>query len=323
MKRPHTSEQRRQRAGRWFARALFVFGGAVAGTAAAWAITSATASADSALPQDPARAADRQPTDLRQPDGSIMSGTDAVLDATGDVAGTTAEFAGRAAGAAAQHGTSGAARSPEATNRGRQAGEVREAVHQFARDAVIHPAHRIVGAAEHVAREPQDASRVVQQVIAPSSGFLDLLGPSVGEVIKLPDLRGRGDQHQAKPVTTPPASAPAVAAVAPAGPISPVLDEVVAQHHLRKLGLDASAEGRSHGLKTVKAPHDPTRRPMAPSGIPPVPGGSTTGGHVDGPLLGVAAGALTAVDADGSRAMRRGIRRTPAEPGEQPGVTPD
>jgi hypothetical protein len=83
------------------------------------------------------------------------------------------------------------------------------------------------------------------------------------------------------------------------------------------------AGSRQHGGPSDRFPPAPTRGPLAPSGLPFAPGGSVAGGHLDGPLLGVPAGALTLVDAHGVRAVRFGIRHTPVQPGEQPGVTPD
>lgn len=339
MKQQLTSEQRRPRAGRWFARALFVVGGALAGTAAAWAISSGTASADTALPQEPSpvvavqqdaggqQDTAQQETDLL-PDQSVTPTTDAVLGAAADGFDATTEFAGRAAGTAVQYGTASAPWAADAADRGQQAaGEVKDAVHQFAADAVISPAHRVLGTAEQVARRPQDAPKVIQQAITPPASFLDFLHPGAIGAIALPHLPGSADpsHHIGTPVAMAPApAAPAAAQVAPAGPMGPVLAGPVAQHHLTKLGLDASAESRSHGHhKTVKLPQDPAQGPMAPSGVPSAPGGASTGGHLDGPLLGFAAAAPTVVGAHSLRALRTGIRHTPAEPGEQPGVTPD
>lgn len=321
MKQQLASEQRRPRAGRWFVRALLVVGGAVAGTAAAWAISTATASAETALPQDPAPAQQHDAL----PGQSFTPTTDALVGAADHVTLGSSELAGRVAGTTVQYGTGGDARTPEATHRGQQvAADVKHAMHRFA-GVVIHPAHRVLGMAEHVARQPQDAPRVIQQAITPPPGFLGILGSSGSGLAKLLHAPVAGDEdQQARPSSTLPAPAAVVLAPAvPAGPMGPVLEGPLAHHPFHKPGHDVSAGGRSHGLQTVKLPYDPTRGPLVPSGVPSVPGGSATGGHLDGPLLGVPAGPVTVAGAPGPRAARFGIRHTTVEPGEQPGVTPD
>lgn len=315
MKQQNASAQRGPaRAGRWFARALLVVGGAVAGTAVAWAISTASASAETAppaLPQDGTTQQEEQATPV----------TDAVLGTTDDVLLGTSELAGHAAGAAARVGTG--VQSPDSIARGQQAtGDVTDAMREFTRDAVVQPAHRLLGPAEQITRKPQDAPRVISQALTPPPDFLNFLRPSATGLIKLPALAGIHSGDQRTPAALP-AEAPAVTPT-PAEPMGPIA-AVLPEGHTAAAHFDSRDESgsRHHGAPSDRFPFAPTRGPLVPSGVPFGPGGSVAGGHVDGPLLGVPANALTVVDARGLRAVRFGIRHTPVQPGSQPGVTPD
>lgn len=316
MKQQNAAAQRgTARAGRWLARALLVVGGAVAGTAAAWAITTASASAETAPPALP------QDGITVQQDEQATPVTDAVLGGSDDVLLGSAQFAGDAAGAAARYGTG--AQSPDSIARGQQAADdVTGAVHEFGRTAVVHPAHRILGSAEQITREPQDAPRVIGQALTPPQDFLNFLHPSRSGLVKLPALTGSHSGAKGAPAAPPVELAPV--APAPAGPMGPIAAALPSGHAAAAHpDLRDDSGARRHGAQSDRFPFAPTRGPLVPSGVPFVPGGSVAGGHVDGPLLGVPANALTVVDAHGLRAVRFGIRHTPVQPGSQPGVTPD
>lgn len=316
MKQQNASAQRgTARAGRWLARALLVVGGAVAGTAAAWAISTASASAETAppaLPQDDTTQQDEQATPV----------TDAMLGGSDDVLLGTSELAGDTAGTAVRFGTG--VQSPDSIARGRQAaGDVRDAMHQFTRQAVVHPAHRLLGSAEQITRKPQDAPRVIGQALTPPQDVLNFLRPSGTGLVKLPAPLGAHSGDQRAPAAAQEQVLPAAAPM-PAGPMGPIA-AVLPPGHAAATHLDFrdGAGSRQDGARSNRFPFAPTRGPLAPSGVPFGPGGSPAGGHVDGPLLGIPANALTVVDARGLRAVRFGIRHTPVEPGSQPGVTPD
>ncbi|TNC27466.1 hypothetical protein FG385_09130 [Amycolatopsis alkalitolerans] len=298
------------RAGRWLGRALLVVGGAVAGTAAAWAIGTASASAATAPPAPAQDVTSEQATPV----------TDAVLGTGDDVLLGTEQLAGDSAGAAVRLGTG--VQSPDSIARGAEAaGDVRDAMHQFTQYAVLNPADRLLGSAEQITREPQDAPRVISQALTPPPGFWNFLRPDGSALINLPALPGtHGGGHQHTQVEPPVAVASAPAPAGPMGPVATTLprEQFPAGH----LG-SRNEPKRPGGAQPDPFPFDPARGPLAPSGVPSTPGGSAAGGHLDGPLFGVPANAVTVVDASGLRAVRFGLRHTPVQPGAQPGVTPD
>lgn len=316
MKQQHASARRgTNRAGRWLARAVLVAGGAVAGTAAAWAIGTASASAETAPPALP------QDGTAVQQDEQATPVSDAVLGAGDDVLLGSARFAGYAAGAATRVGTG--VQSADSVARGQQAaGEVSAAVHEFGQTAVVHPADRLLGSAEQVARQPQDAPRVLGQALTPPQHFLNFLHSKGSGLLKLPALAGAHGDGQGVPAASAIRLAPA--APIPAGPMGPI-SAALSHAHAATAHADFGDDNgnRRHGTQSDDFPFAPTHGPLAPSGLPYVPGGSAAGGHLDGQLLGMPAGALTLVDAHGIRAVRFGVRHTPVQPGEQPGVTPD
>ena len=316
MKQYGAAEQRGIGALRWLVRALFVIGSAVAGTVIAWAISSATASAATAHP-----ALSAEDTQTATAGDELTPVTDATMAATDDVVLGAANFAGDTSAAVVRLGTGD--RAPDAERDQRVGGTVSDAVHDFASTAVLRPAHRVLGSAEHISRKPQDAPRVIGDALAPSQDFLNFLHPATNAgLIKLSDLQhSHGDSNQDMPVATPTPGQAAAAAVELLGPFADP------QHAPRAdtPGSDWHGNRDRHqaGDHSGQFPFSPTRAPLSPAGLPLVPGGSATGGHVDGPLLGVPTGALTLVDTHGERAVRFGIRHTPVQPGEQPGVTPD
>ena len=318
MKQYSAAGQRGISALRWFVRALFVIGSALVGTVIAWAISSAAASAATA---HPALSPEDTPAQTATSGNEFTPVTDATIAASDDVVLGASNLVGDTSAAAVRLGTGD--RTSDADRDQQVSATVSDAVHDFTDTAVLSPAHRVLGSAEHFSRQPQDARQVIGEALAPSQDFLKFLRPNAGAgLIKLPGLPGShdgGDQRL-------PAAAPSAeqAAPAPAAPMGPFVDALHAQR-ADVPGADWRGDRSHHqrGAHSDQFPFSPSRGPLSPANLPLVPGGSATGGHVDGPLLGVPTGALTLVDTHGERAVRFGIRHTPVQPGEQPGVTPD
>lgn len=303
---------------RWLVRALLVVAGALLGTAAAWLISDATASATQLAP---APAADSQSgTDEPTPV------TDRVVTATDDLTWGASDLVGNATATALKYGMAGGPANPA---RGEEAAsDLGQTIHSFTRDAVLRPIDRTLGTAEQLGRKPQDAPQVIGQALTPPPAVRDfggkvwdLLHPN--GVIKLPSLGGLAAGQDERPVAFPAADIltdPAAAAVM--GPVAKVAPEGLYTKE-SKAGQRGSDAGRSHGHQRNEFPYSPLHGPLAPAGVPSVPGGATIGGHIDGLLFGVPAGGPAVRGADDLSAVRIVSRHTPVQPGEQPGVTPD
>jgi hypothetical protein len=326
---------------RWFVRALLV----VAGVAVAWAIGSATASA-SVAPQAPAApsATDSATESAGPAADNLAPVTGSTVRGANDATWGVTDLAGNV-GAAASHAISGT----NATNAGQGspagahqvrhrahrvldpgfadgsvADQVSTAMHDFARDAVLQPVQRTVGAVEHLVRKPSDAPQMVGQALQPAQAIgkqvWTLLHPGGKDLIKLPILSGDRATQPAAPGGFPVGVAPAVPVppqppgAAAADPFGAAWKSAVHAHHTDTAGLPGT-----HG---VKKPHPP-RMPLPPLPAPVVPGNATAGGHVDGPLFGIPAGTRTGIDDAVTGLSRFGLHYVMIEPGAQPGVTPD
>ena len=171
-----------KRAGRLVSRALLVLGGAVAGTAAAWLVSGATASADTV-------------SDNLVSGDTVEVGAAPIADAAtgsvGDVNDGASNVAADVAGSAChQEATEWSA--PCARTLGHEVSErVSDSVSDLAGDAVVSPAHRTLGAIEHIVRQPQDTRQVLAQTIAPAPApdVWQLLAPAGhGDLVPLPGL---------------------------------------------------------------------------------------------------------------------------------------
>jgi len=319
VKQYSAAEQRGISALRWLVRALFVIGSALAGTAIAWAISSATASAATAHP-----ALTPEGTQATTAGDELTPVTDATMAASDDVVLGASDLVGDTSAAAVRVATG--ERTPDAARDQQVAGTVSDAVHHFTGTAALNPVQRILGSAEHISRQPQDAPRVIGDALAPSQDFLKFLHPAAATtLLKLPEVSGphsAGTLDQRVPVVT---SSPEQAAPVVAQPMGPFAAVLPASQHttVPDANRHVTSDRHSTGDHSGRFPYSPTRAPLSPAGLPFVPGGSAAGGHLDGPLLGVPAGPLTLVDTHGERAVRFGTGHTPVEPGEQPGVTPD
>lgn len=195
------------RFGRLASRALFVVGGALAATAAAWAVSSATATADTV---------DASVTPVNG--ASITPVTDATTAGISDVTDGASRFAGEVAAEVqgllpcgqsattwSEPGTSrpscslgqftGAHRDDLAGGQ-EAAGKVSGAVRDLGQHAVVKPVRRTLGSLEHIARKPEDARQVIADAATPPPAardfgrkLWDLLDPSApANLVDLPKL---------------------------------------------------------------------------------------------------------------------------------------
>ncbi|MGY6657153.1 hypothetical protein ACXIZN_33830 [Amycolatopsis sp. TRM77291] len=322
------------RFGRLASRALFVLGGAVAGSAAAWAVSGASASADIA------------PV-VSAPETSVTPVTDATAAGLTDVSHGASKFAGDVAGAMcgdshqdattwSMPGENGAGAKKHhcgdlRADRHEVSTRVSDAVTDFADDSVVTPVKRTLGAVEHIVRKPQDTRQVLDETIAPSPDF----GRKVWDLL---DPRGHGDLVPELPVGGTP--------VDPESPLDTVgageqvtdfaqlattqfpasfetvlpMPALVQQHGAFDQVEDAPARDGHRG--DLPRPITPAPLPAAPS-FPTVPGGSAPGGHLDGLTHGVPAWVAAAVERSLTGYALAGTRYMPLTPGSQPGVTPD
>jgi hypothetical protein len=324
-----------------------VLGGVVAGTAAAWAVSGATASA--------------------APSGDAVSDTTAtvtpVTDATAanlrGITRGTAELVGDASGAASaaasnaacqQGATSWSVPSSESKHPVAPAGcrehgthrvidrdvsdRVSNAVGNFADSAVVTPVARTLGAVEHIANKPEDAPKVIQDTLKPSDSqdlgkdLWDLLDQKNGQggLLELPDLPGLPVEHGVLPETPDAVRDAETPKTGPAAIELPGAAEAFASRLARSAGLTetnhkTSLHSDDHG--DFPAPFAPAGLPIAPLSAPTVPGGTAPGGHLDGPAYGVPAWYSAGCYDAKTGTLRVGVRYMPLTPGSQPGVTPD
>ncbi|WP_414943466.1 hypothetical protein [Amycolatopsis sp. cmx-11-32] len=335
------------RFGRLASRALFVLGGAVAGSAAACVVSGASASAD-VVPSAPV---------LSTPGTSVTPVTDVTAAGLTDVSRGASGFTGDVAGAgkaamcggrhqeatawslpddvkpvpAAKRHCGGDIRSEEHETSAR----VSDAITDFTDNAVIIPAKRTLGAFEHIVRKPEDTRQVLDETFAPSPESQDF-GRKVWGLL---DPRGHGDLVTELPVSGVPLDPESPLEAGGAGdqvtdfarlatnqfPASfesvlpmPVL---VQQHGAVDRAEDVPARDGHRG--DFPRPVTPAPLPVAPS-IPTVPGsGNAPGGHLDGLTHGVPAWLVSAVERSLTGYSPAGTRYMPLTPGSQPGVTPD
>lgn len=313
-----------KRTRRLVSRALLVLGGAVAGTAAAWLVSGATASADT----------------VQVGADSVTPVTDATAGSLGDVNHGAANLAGDVAGGIAdaanchQDATTwsepqAACRHTDARVLGHEVSErVSDSVSDLTDDAVLSPAQRTLGAVEHIARKPEDTRRVLEETVAPEPAkdfghnVWQLLDPA-REGDLLPELPGLDGTVSPDPVTTgagQTADAVAVQTVELPDSVRAALALAKASQHDDGSG---AADRSRDGHRDLPSPLTPAQLPVAPS-VPTAPGGSTApGGHLDGLNFGVPFWTTEAVDSAVAAMSRAGLRTAMRTPGEQPGVTPD
>lgn len=322
-----TEGQGAKRAGRLVSRALFVLGGAVAGTAAAWLVSTATASADT--------------TSVAVGTASVTPVTDATTGSLGDVNHGAGHFADDVAGGAADaacHQEATTWSEPQAP-RPCDSTDVRlhehhvtdragDSVADLADDAVLSPVTRTLGTFEHIARKPQDTRQVLAETFTPEPA------PDFGHhVWQLLDPAGRAKLVPLSPLPglAPVEQGPATTGARTAGPAAVTTVELPAALRAALAmptgfpnhdGFGAAGHSRN-GHRDLPSPMTPAQLPAAPA-VPTAPGGTTApGGHLDGLNFGVPFWTTEAVDTAVAAMNRAGLRNAVRTPGEQPGVTPD
>ncbi|WP_133116351.1 hypothetical protein [Amycolatopsis antarctica] len=323
---------RRQLAGRWCTRALVVVGGAVAGTAAAWILSAAAASADT----------------------DVTPVTDAAVAGVHDITGGVSELLDGVPRLSQPIDTHPVDTQPVDPPRpddgagegagGQQAGRApHHVVLDFADQAVVRPVARTLGAVEHVLNRPEDAPRVIEealptpeQVVAP---ILELLDPrsygKPGELPKLPGLPGLDGERDDQPSGGSAADAPGamtaqppaagLPAAAPLPELLPLTTGPETHRVVPPVAVDSADVPRADvpPVDNGVDPSAPIRAPIAPPAAPAGPGGGVGGVHSDGLPSGIASGVPALRDANTAGSLRPRDRFRPVEPGSQPGVTPD
>ncbi|WP_206784290.1 hypothetical protein [Amycolatopsis sp. MtRt-6] len=306
------------RVGRLVSRALLVLGGAVAGTAAAWLVSGATASADT----------------VEVGTASVAPVTDATAGGIGDVDHGVGQFAGDVARAACHQDATTWSEPQAARPCGRAAGHevaerVGDSVTGLADDAVLSPAERTAGALEHIVRKPEDTRQVIEETIAPAPAtdfgrqVWHLLDPAGhGDLVPLPTFPGLVPGGPA-PVTSDAGQAAVTPAVSTVE-LPAALRAALASRTGAAYDDVTGAAGQSRdGHRDLPSPLTPAQLPAAPA-VPTAPGGTTApGGHLDGFNFGVPFWTTEAVDSAVAAMSRAGLRHSLRTPGEQPGVTPD
>ncbi|MFD2417978.1 hypothetical protein [Amycolatopsis pigmentata] len=265
---------------RWLTRALFVAGGAIAGTAAAWAISTASASATTEL------------------SCSHLTGaaSDVVRPGSDDRGGG---------------------------ERRAVADDVRDTVGAVADRELAHPAPNAASPLDLLTDPPRQTPRVIDNALRPAPALVELLRPASGPLLQVPALPSLEPRPGTDTGVTPSGARTPLAA--PEGQVGSVRSAPTAVEPQENQGDRIIARTghhtAGHSLRGP-APLTPPHAPPAPPALP-LPGGSATNAHVDGPVFGVPAPASVFPAADGPQGVRFGLRRMPVEPGTQPGVTPD
>jgi hypothetical protein len=338
-----TERQGAARLVRWASRALLVVSGVAVGTAAAWAVSAATASA---APVDEPAAP------------SVTPITDATAANLRGITRSTAELVGDTSGAASaamsnvacqQEATSWSIPSSESARPAAPAGcrehgthrvidrdvsdRVSDAVGNFADTAVVAPVERTLGAVEHIATKPEDAPKVIQDTLKPSDSpdfgkdLWDLLNKQNGQggLLQLPAFPGLPVEHGVLPENPEAVGDAETPKTGPAAIELPGAAEAYASRLARSAGLTetnkTSLHSDDHG--DFPAPFAPAGLPIAPLSAPTVPGGTGPGGHLDGPAYGIPVWSSAGYYDAKTGTLRVGVRHMPLTPGSQPGVTPD
>ncbi|OXM70839.1 hypothetical protein [Amycolatopsis vastitatis] len=307
-----------KRVGRLVSRALLVFGGAVAGTAAAWLVSGATASADTVE----VGTASVTPV-AEAADGSIADADHGAKHFSGDIAG----------GACHQDATTWSEPRTECgrTLRHEVSERVGDSVSDLAGDAVLSPAERTLGAVEHIASKPEDTRQVIEETVAPAPAkefgrqVWQLLDPAAhGDL--LPSLPGLAPAGQGPAAAGTGQQAGTAAVTATELPAAWRADALATSTGLQHDDVTGAAGHSRDGHRNLPSPLTPAQLPIAPA-VPTAPGGSTTsggtGGHSDGFNVCAPSRAAEAIDTAFAAMSRVGLRRSLRSPGKQPGVTPD
>lgn len=323
--------ERVSRARRWCSRAVLVIGGAVVGTAAAWAVSTASAGAD----QADAGSRNENRTAAQHRSEKAEDALSRARDLAGDPAHLLRKGAERASEAL---GTGGEPHLVGNTGqRGDSAQDDESPSPGSAEDLVD-----VVGDAEETATQSGDrvqnsfmescegALAVFEAV--PGSGeqnpfegadwqdrFEDWFASGLDDIVEIPEnpvgvpllpgtLSAPSDHLASLPGT----------AAGSAGTVPATVDAVQRDGTSRGFSDDAREfipELPSNGI--------PLQMPGAPA-APSAPNSGHAGhGNADGSTVGATFGSGSALDAESADMALVGTSRVPFEPGRQPGVTPD
>ena len=323
--------QTRQNAGRWCSRALLVLGGAIAGTAAAWALSTSAASASTA--EEPGSTGD-----VQRVAESAVAGLDDLSSGVSDLVGAGTQAPDQQGGHPTNRDESqdGAEQAPSeqpaqpagdaeaqgGESTGTRTGELRAAVTTFTDNAVLRPAGRTLRAVLHLLSQPEDAPDMIRQALTPPEQVREF-GQQVWEFFQ----PGEGSQPLPLP-QLPPVSGDSGAGYVPgvAAHASPLTHLAGGDADAQRQLADAVHHDLTAGTAEQRggtAPLSPVSLPFAPLALPSVPSGAATGGHVDSPQFGYPAASLSAFDPTAIGSVRSGVRYLLLQPESQPGVTPD
>lgn len=305
-----TTSEGAGRARRWLSRALAVAGGAVAATAAAWLVSTATASAsteDTHLPE------------LRTEKVSEVG--DALTGAAREATAGQDEPAGSGSGEAKPFGRD-AFRLPD----GKAAGAMlKDSAQRFWDERLAKPVNDTLDTVSGLVRAPERPRELGKE-------FWNILKPGGDDLVDLPQLPGLPDNAATDGTSAQPAAP--VPSADTALPLDAAAQSDAADRSLEQRAADREPDGSGAAAPSGathpaahddrSAPESPLRLPTPkPSALPTSTGGTMGGSHIDGPLFGVPAGSLSAFHEAEAGAVRLGARHLPTQPGAQPGVTPD
>lgn len=310
--------ERGHRARRWCSRALFAFGGAVAGTAAAWAFSAGAAGAAQA--DEWSWSTESRPVADVAIDSIKHTASDAtaqVRDEAGRITDTL--HTGDESGPAEDTRDDGAVDDSDGTgSTNDQVAERAESAADTATGAFDSCVGSFVGVLEELEGSPEDPFESNPEEWR--ERLDDLFSPG-----QLPESPIDGPDLLPAPIerpTTPGVDAP--------GMTTDTIDTAdIAEGAL--IGVIDSGTS-SRGTPVV----DPLAAPVVPGGgipmplpagapsVPSAPGsGSAGAGHADGSPLGTTLGSDRALDALLAALVRSGVHAAPMQLGRQPGVTPD
>lgn len=304
------------RARRWLSRALAVAGGAVAATAAAWVVSTASAAAST--------------EDVHLPD--LRADKVSEVGKVGDALTGVAHESLPDQGESAEHGTSTGNSAPSERERfafadgEAAAAKLKDSAQRFWDERVVKPVGDTLETVSGLVRAPEQPRDL-------GKDFWNLFQPGGGDLVGLPRLPGLPDGSAAGEAGTQhPAPAPGADTARPFAGAGQTGD---AGHSARNRSADHGPDtsrdvapvGMAHPAAQDddhSAPEGPLRLPAPkPSALPTSTGGTIGGSHIDGPLFGLPAAGLAALHEAEAGAVRLGARHLPAQPGSQPGVTPD
>lgn len=189
----------------------------------------------------------------------------------------------------------------------RVAVDVPDTLDNVAHDAVLHPSEDLLGSVNRIVEKPRDLDlpRVIGNALVPPRTVLGVVATSTGQLVS---VSGSSTKTLSSPEPDTTSGSPAQANTVPPVSGSHPLDQ---------------ARTRALAGEPRPVPSAPTRELPLPADLPAVPNGAASGGHVDGPFLGVPTSILIIVPDEAAHGISIGTRPLPAQPGAQPGVTPD